>query len=391
MRISITTYNVFFIFFTQCILLNAQDKNPLIAILSTGGPDISRVMDSLQEHELEVKYTHISRDAKGDPMFVIYDFQLDPSHYFYPASSVKLPVAVLALENFIGRKLKNGKPVDLDTPYKIEGDTLISSLRKDVEAIFAVSDNEAYNRLFELLGRDSISKDLRSKGIENVQIVHRLSTPNSSEAKTKNVIFNPESRETDSIKGYSSEAITVLKLEGIQKGKGYTRNDSLISGSFDFSEKNYFPICAQQEVLKRILFPQEYSKKQRFALSKKTHRFLVGAMHKMPRQLGYDEAHFQDGYGKFFMYGDSKSKIPKHVQIFNKVGYAYGTLTDNAYIKDTKNKIEFLLTATILVNKNGIFNDGVYEFENVGIPFLAELGRQVYKYELGLRIKSAKK
>lgn len=107
--------------------------------------------------------------------------------------------------------------------------------------------------------------------------------------------------------------------------------------------------------------------------------------------MGYDEAHFQDGYGKFFIYGDSKARIPKHVQIFNKVGYAYGTLTDNAYIKENKNKIEFLLTATILVNKNEIFNDGIYEFESVGIPFLAELGRQVYKYELGLKKKSPKK
>ncbi len=139
------------------------------------------------------------------------------------------------------------------------------------------------------------------------------------------------------------------------------------------------------------MFPKKYLKNQRFTLSKKSRHFLVGAMHKMPREMGYDEAHFQDGYGKFFIYGDSKARIPKHVQIFNKVGYAYGTLTDNAYIKENKNKIEFLLTATILVNKNEIFNDGIYEFESVGIPFLAELGRQVYKYELGLKKKSPKK
>lgn len=390
MRISITTYKVFFIFFTQCMLLNAQNKNPLPAILSPGGPEINRVMDSLQDHELQIRYTRISGKAV-DPIFTTYDFQIDASHYFYPASSVKLPVAVLALEHFIGRKLKTGKQITLDTPYKIEGDTLISSLRKDVEAIFAVSDNEAYNRLFELMGRDSISNGLRNKGFKNVQIVHRLSTPNSTEAKIKNVIFYPDSRKSDTLKGYSSAPIAALTLDGIQKGKGFIRNDSLISGSFDFSEKNYFPIAAQQEVMKRIMFPREYSENQRFALSKKTRRFLVGAMHKMPRQMGYDEAHFQDSYGKFYIYGDSKARIPNHVQIFNKVGYAYGTLTDNAYIKDAKNGIEFLLTTTILVNKNDIFNDGIYEFESIGIPFLAELGRQVYKYELGLHKKSTKK
>ncbi|NNF19140.1 MAG: hypothetical protein HKN61_05140, partial [Flavobacteriaceae bacterium] len=43
--------------------------------------------------------------------------------------------------------------------------------------------------------------------------------------------------------------------------------------------------------------------------------------------------------------------------------------------------IEFLLTATILVNENGIFNDDQYEYEEIGIPFLAALGRGIYEFE----------
>ena len=41
------------------------------------------------------------------------------------------------------------------------------------------------------------------------------------------------------------------------------------------------------------------------------------------------------------------------------------------------NNIEFFLTVTILVNENMIFNDDIYEFEQVGIPFLGALGRAV--------------
>ena len=67
------------------------------------------------------------------------------------------------------------------------------------------------------------------------------------------------------------------------------------------------------------------------------------------------------------------------IRIYNKVGYAYGTLTDVAYIRNREKDIEFFLTATLLVNNNQIFNDDVYEFETVGIPFLAELGRGVYR------------
>ena len=65
------------------------------------------------------------------------------------------------------------------------------------------------------------------------------------------------------------------------------------------------------------------------------------------------------------------------IRIYNKVGDAYGTITDVAYIKDKKNDIEFFLTATILVNENKIFNDDIYESDQIGIPFLAALGRAV--------------
>src|SRR5690606_574373 len=102
----------------------------------------------------------------------------------------------------------------------------------------------------------------------------------------------------------------------------------------------------------------------------------------LPRSNGYDPAKYPDGYGKLFMYGDTKDRIPENIKIYSKLGGAYGTLTDCAYITDTKNQVEFMLTATILVNKNGIFNDDAYEYDQIGIPFLAELGRELYALEV---------
>jgi hypothetical protein len=105
-------------------------------------------------------------------------------------------------------------------------------------------------------------------------------------------------------------------------------------------------------------------------------------MHVLPKEVGYDPVEFYDSYVKFFMFGDTKEDMPEHIKIYNKVGYAYGTLTDCAYILDSKNKVEFMLTATILANKDGIFNDNIYEYDDIGIPFLAELGREIYTFEL---------
>lgn len=61
---------------------------------------------------------------------------------------------------------------------------------------------------------------------------------------------------------------------------------------------------------------------------------------------------------------------------------AYGYLIDNAYIADFKNGVEFLLSAVIYVNNNQIFNDDKYEYDEIGFPFLANLGKVIYEYEL---------
>ena len=171
-------------------------------------------------------------------------------------------------------------------------------------------------------------------------------------------------------------------MEGIFKGKGFIDDDDvLIEETFDFSFKNYYPIRTQHEILKRLIFPEQYDDKETFHLGMKERELLLKAMWSPPRLQSYIEEEYHDGYGKFFMYGDTIKRIPENIKIYNKVGYAYGTLTDCAYIVDHANGVEFFLTATILVNENGIFNDDQYEYESIGIPFLAALGRALYRFE----------
>ena len=92
--------------------------------------------------------------------------------------------------------------------------------------------------------------------------------------------------------------------------------------------------------------------------------------------------HFYDSYVKFFIYGTSKDPMPENIRIFNKVGWAYGYLTDCSYIVDFEKNVEFLLAATIHVNENQIFNDDNYEYESVGLPFFTNLGKLIYDHEV---------
>ena len=82
------------------------------------------------------------------------------------------------------------------------------------------------------------------------------------------------------------------------------------------------------------------------------------------------------------MFGGAQQHIPDNLRIYNKVGNAYGFLTDAAYIVDLDAGIEFLLAATIYVNENQTFNDDQYEYDEVGLPFLRDLGQAIYEVEL---------
>ena len=70
-------------------------------------------------------------------------------------------------------------------------------------------------------------------------------------------------------------------------------------------------------------------------------------------------------------------EFDENIDIYNKVGLAYGQLTDVAYI--INNDISIILTATIDVNTNKIYNDDNYEYELIGFPFLAQLSRGIFK------------
>ena len=74
-----------------------------------------------------------------------------------------------------------------------------------------------------------------------------------------------------------------------------------------------------------------------------------------------------------------KTRKPESLTLIGKVGEAYGYLTDVEYITDASSDWECYLSANIYVNADGIFNDDKYEYENIGYPFLAALGRAVWQ------------
>ncbi|MBT8315389.1 MAG: class A beta-lactamase-related serine hydrolase, partial [Maribacter sp.] len=170
-----------------CIVCSCEKEpnidNPLAHILKSDNLKIKWVVDSLDQYEVQIKFTQIER-VDDSVIFKDYDFQVDTNKYFYPASTVKFPIAVLALE-----KLNQIDSINRDTRFYVEGDTIESTFAKEVSKIFAVSDNEANNRMMEFLGQDAINQRLGQLGIKPVRISHRLSTDNADEITTKPLVI----------------------------------------------------------------------------------------------------------------------------------------------------------------------------------------------------------
>ncbi len=379
-------------------LVQCKEDNNVFENIQSKSTLLEKYFNSKDEYELQVVYTQIDRDEQNKPSLKSYTFNYDSTQYFYPASTVKMPVAFLALQklNEIGiDKWATMKTDSVRTPQSIAivdstSTTGLPSVAHYIEKIFAVSDNDAYNRLYEFVGQDYLNKTLRKKRVfTNSRIVTRVGIGGFS--TEDNTYTNPVSFfDEDGQPIFNQEEVKskgdyFYSLDKTIKGLGYfdDQRDEVIKEPFDMSKKNFINLKDLEASLIRIVLPELFTKTQQFNITQDDYSFLYEAMQKTPREHSYLKSQgdeYYDSYVKFFVFGDSKEKMPRHIRIFNKVGFAYGYLTDCSYIVDSESGVEFFLTATIHMNENKIYNDGKYEYDE-GIKVLAEIGRGIYELE----------
>ncbi len=343
------------------------------------------VMADPQKYRVQILYTQIDRDAENRPQFRSYAYRLDDSEYFYPASTVKLPTAAVALEKL------NELGVDgltRDT-VMLSGEAATGkSVGRYVREVLLVSDNEAFNRLYEFIGQQPLNDRLAGMGFDGTRIMHRLEIALDVE---ENRLTGPVRFVDGDTVVYAQDAayssVNLTAAQPILLGKAEIVGDERLQRPKDFATKNAYPLQAQHDVIKALMFPDAVDERMRFALGEDDYGFLYRNMSGYPGDSGIaeyaDRERYPDGYVKFFLFGGNAPEIPDNIRIFNKVGDAYGFLTEAAYIVDLDNGVEFLLAATIFTNANETFNDDTYEYDDIGLPFLRDLGLALYEVELG--------
>lgn len=372
-----------------------KPANILQHLLLSQPEKFKKFTDHPEKYRLQILYTQIDRDAKNKPHLTTYSYRSDSAEYFYPASTVKLAASVLALEKLKALKidksstfqtLKN-RPSQLEILHDTSSASGLPSVEHYIKKILLVSDNEAYNRLYEFLGQRPFNETMRSKGFNGVRLTHRLQTPLP---RLENQYTNPltllnasgkilySQTEAYNDQPYSSASPILI-------GKGTMNDEGVVEDiPLDFSLKNAYPLEAQHLFLQRLLLPEAFPLKDRFQISQADYSFLYRYMSMYPTE-SKDPTYTNEfaTYCKFLYYGSEKNvSLNPNMRIFNKVGDAYGFLLDNAYVVDFEKKVEFIVTAVILCNEDEIFNDEKYDYDTIGFPFYKNLGQVIYDYEV---------
>lgn len=376
----------------------AKTDSVLLRVLATNkNPLFQQVLQQPDAYRLQIIYTQINRDKNNSPSLKTYYFHYDPGLYFNPASMVKMPLAFLALEKVNALKQKAiskyttvyfdssqpwQHPLYTDTT-KLDGKPTLAHL---IKRAFLISENDPYNRLYQFLGQGEINRKLHQKGYTDARITRQFLGLTPEQNRHTNAVRFVDGNGNvlhGQLPAYNTDSFDFSRT--ILLGKGYrNRNDSLVNEPFDFTKHNNLSLGDLQQLLQSVLFPGSVPAAQRFGLTTDDYQFLRRYLSQYPSETPdpkYDTAAFYDSYVKFF-FRDSSHRMPPQVRVFNKVGWSYGFLTDVSYVVDFRNKVEFMLAATLYVNSDDILNDNRYEYESIGHPFLYQLGQTIYRYEL---------
>ncbi len=348
---------------------------------------LKEIIKEKEDYEIQILLTKIDQyNSKVD--FQEYKYQLDDNKYFYPASTIKLPIVVLTLKK-INELRSKGSEITLKSKitlnYKDDYSELvirdsITSFQNLIADVFLVSDNSASNILIDFIGYNYFNDEMKNAGFDKTHLNHK---------------FNPDPyvNSTWQISDLDNNIISSInenqkiikadeKTNGLEKGERRYFKGEILDESLNFSEKNRSSITDMHNLIKYIFYPEIFDSTNTFNLNVEDYDFLRYWMSRFTYEdigekfIG-DEKFFET-YNKFFIHGDEQSLSNEQIRVYNKIGQAYGTSIDNGLIKNYQDNVEFILTATIYTNKNKVINDNLYEYDDLAVPFLAKLSRAIY-------------
>lgn len=372
------------------------------AAILVSHPALRAVAADPARHRLQVVLGAIVERPGSRPRLVQRAYRAG-EEYLYPASTVKLLGAVAALERLEELRRETGLPIDADTALVYHplfaGEQLEDrdpthladgriTVRHLIRQVFLVSDNEAFNKLYELVGQDRLARTAERAGLRGVRIVHRLE-PRSAEENLQSPRIDlvghgstGEAGFTHTLPERTAQPLARSRRApaGLRIGTAFFDGDRRVAGPMSFAAKNRFPLAELQRALCMVARPDADCGGPGFRLSADDRALLLDAMGQLLAESAdpvYDPAQHRDEDVEFLLPGLRRAVPPERLRVHGKSGQAYGFTLDNAWVVDTAAGRSFFLAAALYTNSDGVLNDDLYDYDTVALPFLADLGEAV--------------
>lgn len=352
--------------------------------LMRAGGTLRQVLAEAHVFEPQILYTPLIRDAQGDfQPGVTESFGLTPKRWFAAASFVKLPLAALLLEALEARGLLQELPrlqLRVDSAHACAPlpDAMAGGLPllRLLRAMLIVSDNRAYNALYELLGSDAIHNRLRELDYPHIRVSSRLGCAGLRPGKLAASLSVGAAARWQS-PAQPDEQPQAFPFASALKGRAWMENGKLIPGPRDFSTSNFMPLADVHRLMLELGSGQPPKTGPGFALSGTSRRLLADTLATLPRDCpdpAYAETDFPDDHGKWLLPLDSAHRLAPRWHVASKNAQSFGYIGDSAIVHDRVRQRAAAITAMLYVDRDGVLNDGRYAYEEIGRPFLRELG-----------------
>ena len=407
LRTTLVLFNLLLFFGTQSAWAQSSNGKTQPALLDSilgSNSTLQPVIEKKDKFRTQIIYSRISKDSKGEIVLTHYSFNANEQSYFYPASLVKLPLSIFAIEKINSLKSQGvtlQSKLSIDSNYTCQKSLTIDALSNDsvpsiknyISKALIVSDNESYNRLYEFVSPGFCEQRLSELGFNKARIISRFSSCDST-----------ENRHTNSFKFYNDSNDVIYEqtaqffekkysppFQNMKVGTAHYSNGKVVKGAKDFSKSNCFPLNYMHDLLIELIYPSLNS--AAFSITESDRKYLLNCLSSSPQNCDLTPIKTNAVYNEFmtnYLYYGAQKKAEKNpdLEIYNIVGQSYGFLSDISYFQDSKNNVEFFLSAVIYANSSEVVGNGGYQYETVGFPFLQELGKTIYNFELKNKSKN---
>lgn len=378
---------------TQVDPLEGADDEFIQEVLLQHKEKFGKFAKNAAKHRVQILWTEV-RDWEVDGTQLRSSRYRVDQEYIYPASTVKLCAAVAALSQL--RRLRNRTKVRVTpwTPIRIhpsqatgstgvyEDSTNVPTGKVTVahliRKVFLASDNPAHNALCAVAGYQYLHETMWNHGMSSLMLYHPISAKwgEGEQHLAPAVEFWPDDGSPFSIPPRIWEPPTKRHPRKIELGRSYIdEGGKRVSRPMDFCRKNRFSLADMHKLILTICRPGLFGMMP-CGLGEEDLRFLQGVMQLYTTESSSPSYDLDRDWNKLFAPGVEKALGTEGVRICNKLGQAYGFTIDSAFIECSHSGRSFLLTAGVYTNKNNVFNDEVYEYEDAE-KFLAAIAEEL--------------